>query len=319
MTDHSPVACLLCHSRQVAQLDTVQLDQLRRLYEKRLKLEIQNETVGFDRIVFYRCEDCDLRFFYPPITGSEAFYESLQASPWYYRESKPEYDYALQVLRDSHHVLEIGSGKGAFAKLLDKPGYLGLELSQAAARWAEAEGAQVVNQSLEEHAQEHPGEYDGLCAFQVLEHVADPASLLYSGQICLKPGGQLVLSVPSADSYVSMVTNGPLNMPPHHVTWWTDRCLQNVADLFGLELVDLWHEPLEEVHRQWYATQLVLESFRQWLGLPYRLVDFSTRYWLLSKLAALFSRLLKYGLRNPALNPYGHSVVAVYRKGDEAT
>jgi SAM-dependent methyltransferase len=312
------VVCPLCTSANVLLTEKIKVADLMGLYKEGeippLELDVTSEFDSLTEIGFYHCLDCDLQFFYPMVTGSELFYEKLQEFKWYYMDDKDEYEYASQFINQSDVVLEIGSGKGSFAKRISVKHYTGLELSQTAIELASKDGILVLHQSIQNHANTNGEKYDVVCAFQVLEHIAGIRSFITSSIACLKPGGLLIYSVPSADSFVSMVTNNVLNMPPHHMSWWSDECLSSVARIFGIELVEIKHEKLIGIHRQVYAFSIVLESLRKLLGVERKLLDRSVRHKILEKIAKSGGRFLAKGLLDPRVLPDGHSVNVVYQK-----
>ena len=70
---------------------------------------------------------------------------------------------------------------------------------------------------------------------------------------CLKPGGKLIIAVPSDDSFIRGAVNAYLNMPPHHASRWPDKTIKNIAPLFNINFIELHHEPLHKIHRRFYA------------------------------------------------------------------
>jgi SAM-dependent methyltransferase len=98
------------------------------------------------------------------------------------------------------NVLEIGCGQGAFgARLAGKVDYLGVEPDptsfEVAAGRIEPRGGTVINGL---HDAVPAGKtFDVVCAFEVLEHLADDQGALDSWVAFIRPGGQLVMSVPA--------------------------------------------------------------------------------------------------------------------------
>jgi SAM-dependent methyltransferase len=69
----------------------------------------------------------------------------------------------------------------------------------------------------------------------VLEHVADPRALAAAMAACLRPGGLLVLSMPIWPSPHTEMPNNLVNLPPHHLTWWTEGACRALCAALGLE------------------------------------------------------------------------------------
>lgn len=284
---------------------------LRREYLRRLNVSIE---LGLERIDYLLCTACDLRFFWPPIAGGADFYRQLQAIPWYYREEKAEYDIAARHIRPEDLVLEVGAGKGAFSRHARCASYLGLETSPDAIEIAAREGVHLLQEDLQTHAQRHAGAYDVVCAFQVLEHVPQVRAFLESACDCLRSGGRLILAVPSEDSFANVDFWDVLNMPPHHVTRWSDLSLRNAARQLGLKVAAIEHEPLPQRDVSWYARIVAEYGIALRSGPEPTLLDPRMRGWLVRRGAKLGASLLRRALRHPALRPVGHSVVAVFER-----
>jgi len=308
------IVCPLSGSSNVTLIEQINASDLIKMYNKFLKSDISKEFGDVQKIGYYHCIDSDLRFFYPMVTGSENFYEHLQKFEWYYMDEKDEYDYAKNFIKESDLVLEIGCGKGAFAQKISTKKYVGLEFSRKAKEIAFSKGILIENESIQSHSVAHPAKYDVVCAFQVLEHVSEIRSFIESSIKALKPGGLLIYSVPSADSFLSIITNHIFNMPPHHVSFWSDKCLKHIADIFGMKIVNIEHQKLADIHKVGWASSIILESLRNWLGVQSELVDMSLKYKVLQKISLLTGEVLAKGLINPKVLPEGHSVTVVYHK-----
>ena len=101
------------------------------------------------------------------------------------------------------HVLDVGSWNGAFAVVLrqqaPKCRYTGLEINpevaeRARRHLADVPGADIVCGQL---ADVPDGAYDAVFAGEILEHQPEPWTVLESIEAKVKPGGLVVLTVPS--------------------------------------------------------------------------------------------------------------------------
>jgi 2-polyprenyl-3-methyl-5-hydroxy-6-metoxy-1,4-benzoquinol methylase len=307
------VACPLCGDRRLELIESLSCETIRRVYREVLSIEIE---VGNVRDFQYlRCTACDTRFFEPLHCGSPAFYEKLQAFPWYYLEEKSEYRLACKLIRAGSSVIEIGCGSGVFSTFLP-PGcrYRGVEYNVEAVRRARLRGLDVDQISIDEIALSLKAQFDVVAAFQVLEHVQSPARFLDSAVKLLKPGGMLIIAVPSEDSFMGDEVNNVLNVPPHHVTRWTDTALRNIADVTGLQLVHLEHETLSDMHVRPFAKAQVWRLLRRKLGIPVSMVSRTAGQLWARALVRALSLSIEVRARRGDRRQFGHSVLAAYRK-----
>lgn len=307
--------CILCGCASVRLLDSIEVKDLAFLWRRALEADIVAEFGGCERIQLTICGGCGLKFYVPTIAGSERFYEICQRrSALYYEEDKHEYSFARRFVGPGSDVLEVGSGKGAFASRINPRSYVGLELSREAVRMAGERGVRVLDELVEEHARTHSGYYDIVCAFQVLEHVPHPDSFLGACVECLKPGGVLIIGVPAEDSFVGLLRNSYWGMPPHHVSRWTDECIRHLAVLFPLQLLELAHEPMADRFKLDYARAIAESAINRIVGRSPGLLDLSFSARVIQKLAGLASRFVVRGLSDSRLLPAGHTVMAAFQR-----
>jgi SAM-dependent methyltransferase len=307
----SAATCPLCDSPRCAA--TAQIapsvieTEYRRVYGIRVSLESPCTTL-------YRCERCQLGFFRPPSPGGEDFYRDLHRQDWYYMPDKPEYRFAAPFIGPSDSVLEVGGGEGAFARHLTCRSYRLLELNGAAVEGALRANLDALQEDVRDHAARNPGSYDVVCAFQVLEHIAEVRDFTAATVTALRPNGRLILSVPADDSFVGRDRRNVLNVPPHHVTRWRAPSLRALGERFGLDVERMHHESLTTLHVRAYAAAkadslICLVARRRWQPVDPMLVRPGPRAARAALTAPMcpFVRLLRSRLR-------GHSITVVYRK-----
>jgi len=303
--------CILCGSPDVRAVASLETSLIEHEYRRVFGIDARCPA---GTLALERCARCDLAFFTPQCPGDEAFYHDLQRYPWYYQADKPEFRVAAAHVTADDDVLEIGGGEGAFASHLRCRSYRMLELNRAAVDAARARGLDAREDAVEAHAAAHPEAFDVVCTFQVLEHVPNPREFIASAVACLRPGGRLIVSVPGDESFVGRERHNLLNVPPHHMTRWSDRSLTSLGRTFDMDVVALHHDALAPWHVLPYASNLVDELLgtvtrRAWHPLdPFFLtVPARALRGLLRVVPYLFVRAGRGRIR-------GHSTTVVYRK-----
>ncbi|HTY24716.1 MAG TPA: class I SAM-dependent methyltransferase [Desulfomonilaceae bacterium] len=306
--------CPLCGS-----IDTFRQTRLETGTITKLWIECQRDLVsrefrGEQWIYVHRCRNCFLCFFEPMLPGSPAFYRSLQSFDWYYMEDKEEYEMAMKRIPRGARLLEVGCGSGRFAKRLIGVHYTGLEYSESAVEVARAGDLDVRAQSVQEHSLTHKSAYQVVCAFQVLEHVPQPASFIAACIDCLEVGGLLIYGVPSDDSFMRFAQNDTLNLPPHHMTRWPDKTLEAIPTFFPVSLVAIEHELVSDIHLRGCVSVMIRKRINALFNRSEEIVDRSFASRLVGKCANLLAGLASPIFEDPVIRPRGHTVVATYRK-----
>lgn len=313
-------SCLFCDSVELTHLEKVSAETITSAYKTNLKVSVgglfaNSSNISSSIIELLACKHCDLKWFEPLVSGDAAFYEQLQQHDWYYQEHKPEYDFAKKLVKEGDSVLEVGCGKGVFGKLLPKNTYYyGLEFNQIAAEKARMAGLNVEINSIENHAAKNLNTYDVVCHFQVLEHVTNPRGFLEACVQALKPGGRLIVAVPSEDSFMTIAESIWLNMPPHHLTRWSDKALNSAFISLELENVEFWHEPLADFHQNLHRSTMLNFGFKNMLGIKTHLQKdkfFSRIASRLEKTAKLGDWLASRGAKQFPFADRGHTVCVV--------
>lgn len=310
--------CPLSGTSDVSLLAWMSTADIARLYQEFFALDIMALFGGVKEIGMWRSNVSDLIFFDPPVTGDTGFYEALSRIPWYYEEEKFEFRFARERIAPDARVLEVGCGPGFFGRHFGADRYVGLETSPLAREKATAAGLDVRPLSVETLAEREPGSFDAVVSFQVLEHVSDPANFLKGCARALRPGGTLLVSVPSMDGFMRCNLNDALNLPPHHVTRWSNQCLSWCAEMLRLELVELHLQRLSDgPHRRWFCKNLIDRALMRFVGVETNGPVTTDPLWFkFQPLSNALAGILEQGLTDPILEPPGHTVIAVMRKPD---
>ncbi|WP_295392365.1 class I SAM-dependent methyltransferase [uncultured Thiodictyon sp.] len=273
-----------------------------------LGIDVGSAFAALPVIEYWRCKTTGLAWYSPPAAAGEGgLYAQLERFDWYYVADKWEFQAALSALSQGSRVLEVGVGSGHFLRAAAARGLgvRGVELNPVAAARVRALGFEVFETSLSMLAQRGLAPFDAICAFQVLEHVPDPRGLLADMLKLLRPGGQLVLSVPNAavTRVIDPQRTNLLDQPPHHISHWDAGVFRALAGLLPLRLIKLGREPLQAYHVDWFVSAYTSVLRRQ-------LSDPVSRVLLHPRSQTAVRRLLTTPIRQ--LIP-GHTLLAVMR------
>jgi len=252
-------------------LRTFSAESLIEIYRSQLGIEISDELTNISQVWLYQCEISGLEFFIPASSeGSELLYSALQKFDWFYMSEKWEFNVAINDLKNSRSILEVGSGVGFFiekaAKDLKKCNIKGIETNRSAVESAAKRGLPVEDTDLE-NIRRTGRKFDGICAFQVLEHLAKPREFLQSLSELLERGGRLILSVPNKDGFLRYTGDIALDLPPHHMSRWCAFTFKSLEKILPLRLKRLRFEPLATYHIDWFL-MAYLHHFNDGMAFP---------------------------------------------------
>lgn len=187
------------------------------------------------------CRGCGFEFFDPNLVGNESFYRQLEG-PDYFSATRPEFARTLGFAQREglETVLDVGCGAGAFLDLAREAGLktFGLELNRVAASRARAKGHLIFEQLLNELDPARTQKFDLITFFQVLEHVANPVSVLCDASRFLSSSGHIAVAVPSAEGIFRMAPWDPHQWPPHHISRWRLTDFERLALAAELRVVE---------------------------------------------------------------------------------
>jgi SAM-dependent methyltransferase len=201
-------------------------------------------------------------------------------------------------------MAELGCGSGGMLEALARFGTaVGVETDAALRARAQERGLDVRAGALPDAIPLHPGRWDAVCLFDVLEHVDDEAGALAACRRLLVPGGRLFVTVPA---YAWLWSRHDELLG--HRRRYTARGLRQVAERAGFTV-----ERLTYFNTILAPPIMAVRIVRAALRRPGHDLD-RPAPWLNRALAACFSaeaRLLRW--TSP---PFGISILLVARRAD---
>lgn len=149
---------------------------------------------------------------------------------------------ALRVLSEARvqkgtTVLDVGCFNGFFVKTLCQFGYeaYGVDFNTAAIAFGQSRFALADRLSCSsiEELEAHGKSFGVIFLFEVLEHLPDPAAMLFAVARLLAPNGILVISTPNKD----MCWRPALDFPPHHLSRFTGESLRKLIEKAELHYI----------------------------------------------------------------------------------
>jgi SAM-dependent methyltransferase len=136
---------------------------------------------------------------YFPDNAFDILFQSEEKNFWFRVRNKIIGNAVARYLSPQSRLLEVGCGTGYVSRYLKKLGYHVecADLFFEALQFCKERGAgdQYYQYNLSDRI--FIEEFDGVCAFDVLEHIEDDSAVLKTMHAALKPGGKLFVTVPA--------------------------------------------------------------------------------------------------------------------------
>ncbi|NAW86781.1 bifunctional 2-polyprenyl-6-hydroxyphenol methylase/3-demethylubiquinol 3-O-methyltransferase UbiG [Photobacterium halotolerans] len=165
-------------------------------------------------------------------------------------------------------ILDVGCGGGILAESMAREGaeVTGLDMGKEPLTVARLHALETgtkldyIQQTVEEHAEQHPELYDIVTCMEMLEHVPDPASVIASCARLVKPGGHVFFStlnrnmksylfaIVGAEQVMKLVPKGTHD----HKKFIRPSELMAMVDLTALEdrhITGLYYNPLTDTYK----------------------------------------------------------------------
>lgn len=153
-----------------------------------------------------------------------------------------EYCDTFQVSRDV--LVEIGPGFGTFAQVATESGSFGevlaIEPTPELAQACSARGVNVVRSRVEDIEESAMPQASVVVAFEVIEHLFEPAKFLSSAHSLLDDKGLLILSCPNGMGFdISVLGPNSLAVDAEHVNLFNPESLSTLLTTCGFEILEV--------------------------------------------------------------------------------
>lgn len=207
---------------------------------------IRDFSSGDGDFSLYQCPECSVQIWTPFKNPGVAWYEAQTSyraqEPNLYRGYHKAAIAMCGALKGHMRVVDLGCGTAEFIYELHKLGHevwgvdsdkIDIEL---AGKWFGLEHL-YASATADFLARPDLPKFDVVTFFEVLEHLDDPLDFMRRAAGLLKPGGRIIMSVPSrermwSDSY-------HWDFPPHHISRWNAGALKRLAEKAGLEVLSV--------------------------------------------------------------------------------
>lgn len=179
---------------------------------------------------------------------SETFFKSSKFSAGEqsssYRNAVSRVDWALGLPRvRAERWLDLGCATGDFLLAASKQVHEvhGSDISSFAIQQARARGLANTQAGAFADLDYSIGSFDLVSMWDLLEHVADPATTLEKAHAILKPGGYLLISTGDIESIAARLTGRfwHLMIPPFHIYFFSQKTIRRYLQEAGFEQVKI--------------------------------------------------------------------------------
>lgn len=173
--------------------------------------------------------------------GSKKFWQSVFYSPFLRISFYPRFV-------SGGRILDLGCGAGKYLHYLEELGWdgYGLDVSKRAVEGARASGLDQVSEGELKDANFPNDFFDAVNMHHVFEHLPNPNETLQEVKRILKPGGEVIITLPNFSSLASKVFGkywGGIDIP-RHLFHFNHKSLEFVLAKNGFEMSEVWYSDI---------------------------------------------------------------------------
>src|SRR5687767_1793937 len=147
---------------------------------------------------------------------------------------------AIKQRANGKRLLDVGCATGFFMEAATEEGFevRGVEFSTVAISLARPDiRERIVRGDVNELLSREPQKFDVVTAFDIIEHVQNPAKFLQELREILKPGGVLAISSPDTGHFLRylMGSKWPMLQPMQHTVLFSRRSIAALLERCGFQ------------------------------------------------------------------------------------
>lgn len=152
--------------------------------------------------------------------------------------------------KENGKLLEIGSSHGGYLESMKEKGFevFGIEMDKNAADYSkEVRGLKNIKHSRLEESSYEEEKFDVIAMSMVLEHLYDPFDKLKNITKWLKPGGEILISIPYFEGIefnIFKEYSYGLQLPTH-ITFFNKRIIKQYLEKLGYKNIKFYFQPTE--------------------------------------------------------------------------
>jgi 2-polyprenyl-3-methyl-5-hydroxy-6-metoxy-1,4-benzoquinol methylase len=242
MEIRNTIKCPICNNTSV-EIKNLTSDYILNKLSKHFNVPITTNLEIIDYKLM-KCNECDFEFAYPPVEGSDSFYNWIVSQSGYYTASRWEYSKVAELIsneKNNAKILDVGCGDGQFFDHIVASKHhifdlYGIDKSIDSVKACQKKGYNVFCTDIQNFKVENnSGLFDVVVSFHCLEHIANPKEFIEEMVNMITPLGALYVSTPYSPMDFEIEWYDVLNHPPHHLGRYNLKTYQKIGEILGLK------------------------------------------------------------------------------------
>jgi methionine biosynthesis protein MetW len=156
---------------------------------------------------------------------------------------------ALNMIRGSRRVFELGCGTGRLLELIQAERRCGIDISTGAVEAARSRGIDARRVDIDSEDLPFPDrDFDAALVIETLEHLFDPIHALAELNRVLEPGGRIAVACPNIGYWISRIAlmrgrftdfTGSSSLVPEHIRFYTINSLRHILRCTGFRVLEV--------------------------------------------------------------------------------